>query len=80
MSYPENWSQDEINYHETGQVLCLYCFKHCVEENIEQDEDNNDVCPDCAEEHTCYFCGEITKKLFPSDGEQLCYTCKNNSH
>jgi len=77
MKYPEDWSHDEIHYHETGEILCTYCFKYCAEQNIEKDEHNNDVCPDCAEEKTCYECGTITKSLVPHDGNQVCTECKS---
>lgn len=74
--YPENWSSGDIHYHETGEVLCAYCYKYCVEVNSEKDKQNNDVCPDCAEDHTCYICGEIHETLLPFDDEKICALCK----
>lgn len=77
MSYPRNWSSDEIHYHETSELLCTICDKYVHEDNTTTDENDQVVCLECKTDHECYWCGAIVGQLVPLDGDQVCTDCKS---
>ena len=73
--YPEDWGVNEIHYHETGEVICVGCYKYTPELDV-MCIMGGDYCPECAEEHECYWCGEHHDHLLPYDGQNVCEECK----
>lgn len=79
MSYPGNWSHDDIHHHETGELLCTHCFKYVHEDNTKEDVYNNTICTDCADDINCFYCGEADRNVERINGHRVCPECMEHA-